>query len=156
MALWCGYVIATTVGTVYVAGDTGYGDGRIFLEVAERRPVVDVAVLPIGAYAPRWFMKDQHVNPAGAVRIMQDCGAAEIEPGRFLGSAMGLSGTRPSVSCKLAVHDQLLEGESHIEFTHPVSFSITLAKFAPSSQYPSTDSAVLEPSRKGIAFPHRA
>jgi L-ascorbate metabolism protein UlaG (beta-lactamase superfamily) len=77
MALWCGYVIATPVGTVYVAGDTGYGDGRIFLEVAERHPVVDVAVLPIGAYAPRWFMKDQHVNPAEAVRIMQDCGARQ-------------------------------------------------------------------------------
>jgi L-ascorbate metabolism protein UlaG (beta-lactamase superfamily) len=77
MALWCGYVIETPVGAVYVAGDTGYGDGRIFLEVAERCPVVDVAVLPIGAYAPRWFMKDQHVNPAEAVRIMQDCGARQ-------------------------------------------------------------------------------
>jgi L-ascorbate metabolism protein UlaG (beta-lactamase superfamily) len=77
MALWCGYLIATPVGAVYVAGDTGYGDGRIFLEVAERFPVLDVAVLPIGAYAPRWFMKDQHVNPAEAVRIMQDCGARQ-------------------------------------------------------------------------------
>jgi L-ascorbate metabolism protein UlaG (beta-lactamase superfamily) len=38
MALWCGYVIATPVGAAYVAGDTGYGDGRIFLEVADRRP----------------------------------------------------------------------------------------------------------------------
>jgi hypothetical protein len=55
----------------------GYGDGRIFLEVADRHPVVDVAVLPIGAYAPRWFMKDQHVNPAETVRIMQDCGARQ-------------------------------------------------------------------------------
>jgi L-ascorbate metabolism protein UlaG (beta-lactamase superfamily) len=77
MALWCGYVIATRVGAVYVAGDTGYGDGRIFLESAEQRPVIDVAILPIGAYAPRWFMKDQHVNPAEAVRIMQDCGARQ-------------------------------------------------------------------------------
>jgi L-ascorbate metabolism protein UlaG (beta-lactamase superfamily) len=77
MALWCGYVIETPVGAVYIAGDTGYGDGRIFLEVADRHPVVDVAVLPIGAYAPRWFMKDQHVNPAEAVRIMQDCGARQ-------------------------------------------------------------------------------
>jgi L-ascorbate metabolism protein UlaG (beta-lactamase superfamily) len=77
MALWCGYVIATPVGTVYVTGDTGYGDGRIFLEVADRCPVVDVTVLPIGAYAPCWFRKDQHVNPAEAVRIMQDCGARQ-------------------------------------------------------------------------------
>ena len=77
MALWCGYVIATPVDAIYLAGDTGYGDGRIFLEVAERFPVLDVAVLPIGAYAPRWFMKDQHVNPAEAVRIMQDCGARQ-------------------------------------------------------------------------------
>ena len=77
MALWCGYVIATPVGAVYVAGDTGYGDGQIFLEVADRFPALDVAVLPIGAYAPRWFMKDQHVNPAEAVRIMRNCGARQ-------------------------------------------------------------------------------
>jgi L-ascorbate metabolism protein UlaG (beta-lactamase superfamily) len=77
MALWCGYVITTTVGVVYIAGNTGYGDGRIFLELADRRPVIAVAVLPIGAYAPRWFMKDQHVNPAEAARIMQDCGARQ-------------------------------------------------------------------------------
>jgi L-ascorbate metabolism protein UlaG (beta-lactamase superfamily) len=74
MALWCGYAIAMPAGAVYVPGDTGYGDGRIFAEVADRYPVVGVAVLPIGAYAPRWFIKDQHVNPAEAVRIMQDCG----------------------------------------------------------------------------------
>jgi L-ascorbate metabolism protein UlaG (beta-lactamase superfamily) len=77
MALWCGYVIATPAGVVYVAGDTGYGDGRIFLEVAHRFPVVDAAVLPIGAYEPRWFMRDQHVNPAEAGRIMLDCGARQ-------------------------------------------------------------------------------
>jgi L-ascorbate metabolism protein UlaG (beta-lactamase superfamily) len=70
-------LIETPVGAVYIAGDTGYGDGRIFPEVADRHPVIDVAVLPIGAYAPRWFMKDQHVNPAEAVRIMQDCGARQ-------------------------------------------------------------------------------
>jgi L-ascorbate metabolism protein UlaG (beta-lactamase superfamily) len=77
MALWCGYVIETPVGVIYIAGDTGYGDGRIFLEVGHRFPVVDVAVLPIGAYAPRWFMKDQRVNPAEAVRIMENCGARQ-------------------------------------------------------------------------------
>jgi L-ascorbate metabolism protein UlaG (beta-lactamase superfamily) len=50
MALWCVYVIATRVGAVYVARDTGYGDGRIFLEIAERRPVIDVAILPVSRH----------------------------------------------------------------------------------------------------------
>ena len=77
MALWCGYVVATPAGVVYVAGDTGYGDGLIFRDVRLRYPPIDVAILPIGAYAPRWFMKDQHVDPAEAVRIMQDCGAVQ-------------------------------------------------------------------------------
>jgi L-ascorbate metabolism protein UlaG (beta-lactamase superfamily) len=112
MALWCGYVIETPVGVVYVAGDTGYGDGRIFLEVADRYPVIDVAVLPIGAYEPRWFMKDQHVNPAEAVRIMQDCGArqalgvhwgafpltdeARSDPADALAEALEQAGIEPS------------------------------------------------------------
>jgi L-ascorbate metabolism protein UlaG (beta-lactamase superfamily) len=115
-ALWCGYVIATSVGAVYIAGDTGYGDGRIFLEVADRHPVVDVAVLPIGAYAPRWFMKDQHVNPAEAVRIMQDCGArqalgvhwgafpptdeARSDPADALAEALRKLGSRPGGSSR--------------------------------------------------------
>ncbi|SEQ55843.1 L-ascorbate metabolism protein UlaG, beta-lactamase superfamily [Faunimonas pinastri] len=75
MALWGGYVIRSPAGTVYVVGDTGYGDGEIFREVGARFPDIDFAVIPIGAYAPRWFMKDQHVDPAEAVRIMADCGA---------------------------------------------------------------------------------
>ena len=77
MALWGGYVIATSAGTIYVAGDTGYGDGAIFRELRERHEAPDVAILPIGAYAPRWFMKAQHVDPAEAVQIMLDCGAAQ-------------------------------------------------------------------------------
>ncbi len=77
MALWGGFVVRTQVAIIYVAGDTGYGDGAIFRAVRERHGSPDVAVLPIGAYAPRWFLKDQHVNPAEAVQIMQDCGAVQ-------------------------------------------------------------------------------
>lgn len=77
MALWCGFVISAPAGTVYVSGDTAYGDGQVFRDVKLGYPPIDVAILPIGAYAPRWFMKDQHVDPAEAVRIMLDCGAVQ-------------------------------------------------------------------------------
>jgi L-ascorbate metabolism protein UlaG (beta-lactamase superfamily) len=77
MALWCGYVIQSPAGLVYNAGDTGYGDGRIFSDIAEQFGPPDVAILPIGAYEPRWFMKDQHTNPEEAVRIMMACRAPQ-------------------------------------------------------------------------------
>lgn len=77
MALWSGFVIEAGAGRVYVAGDTGYGDGGIFGEVRTRFGAPDVAILPIGAYAPRWFMKAQHADPVEAVQIMLDCGARQ-------------------------------------------------------------------------------
>jgi L-ascorbate metabolism protein UlaG (beta-lactamase superfamily) len=75
MALWGGFVIATPAGSVYFAGDTGYGDGAIFRDLAQRHGAPDLAILPIGAYQPRWFMSAQHVDPAEAVQIMIDVGA---------------------------------------------------------------------------------
>ncbi|QNA85270.1 MBL fold metallo-hydrolase [Sphingomonas sp. So64.6b] len=77
MALWCGFFIRSSSGSVYVAGDTGYGDGHIFRDIRQHFGAPDIALLPIGAYDPRWFMKDQHVDPAEAVQIMLDCGAPE-------------------------------------------------------------------------------
>lgn len=75
MALWCGYVIRTRAGVVYNVGDTGFGDGHVFADVRRNHGPLDVALIPIGAYAPRWFMHDQHVDPDEAVRIMLACGA---------------------------------------------------------------------------------
>jgi L-ascorbate metabolism protein UlaG (beta-lactamase superfamily) len=76
MALWCAYVLVGTAGGVlYHVGDTAYGDGSVFRRVGDRFGPPDVALLPIGAYEPRWFMQAQHVDPAEAVRIMLDCGA---------------------------------------------------------------------------------
>ncbi|HYF56445.1 MAG TPA: MBL fold metallo-hydrolase [Salinarimonas sp.] len=77
MALWCAYHLGTPTGGVYHVGDTGYGDGRLFRDVRERLGPPRLAILPIGAYEPRWFMKAQHMNPEEAVRVMGDTGAAQ-------------------------------------------------------------------------------
>lgn len=77
MALWCGFVIRTPDHLIYNVGDTGYGDGAIFREVRTRYGAPDLTIVPIGAYEPRWFMSDQHVDPDEAVRIMLDCGAEQ-------------------------------------------------------------------------------
>lgn len=75
MALWCGFAIATPEGLLYHSGDTGYGDGSIFRDLRTRFGAPALAFLPIGAYEPRWFMRDQHVAPDEAVRILLDTGA---------------------------------------------------------------------------------
>jgi L-ascorbate metabolism protein UlaG (beta-lactamase superfamily) len=54
---------------IYCAGDTGYGDGRVFERINQRHGPVRLALLPIGAYAPRWLMRDQHIDPEEAVKI---------------------------------------------------------------------------------------
>ncbi|KAL9657328.1 hypothetical protein ABK040_011548 [Willaertia magna] len=55
----------------WFAGDTGYSS-KCFTEIGERYGPIDLAFIPIGAYEPRWFMRNQHINPADAVQIYQD------------------------------------------------------------------------------------
>ncbi|MBV9970091.1 MAG: MBL fold metallo-hydrolase [Xanthobacteraceae bacterium] len=73
--LWAGFVIETPAGRIYHVTDSGYGDGHRFREARERYGPFRLAILPIGAYEPRWLMRDQHMNPEEAVRAFQDCGA---------------------------------------------------------------------------------
>lgn len=66
-ALWGAFVIDAGTGPIYFAGDTGFGEGNTFREVRERHGALRLSLLPIGAYEPRWFMKNQHMNPEEAV-----------------------------------------------------------------------------------------
>lgn len=76
-ALWASFVIETPAGKLYVVCDSGYGDGGHFGRVALAHGPLRLAILPIGAYEPRWFMKDQHMNPSEAVMALADCGAVQ-------------------------------------------------------------------------------
>ena len=73
--LWCGFVLKVSGRSIYFAGDTGYT--KYFREIGMRLGAPDLALLPIGAYAPRWMMGSVHMNPAEAVQAMQDVGARQ-------------------------------------------------------------------------------
>ena len=71
--LWCGYVIECGERLVYFAGDTGFG--RHFAQIREKFGAPHLALLPIGAYEPRWFMSPVHMAPDEAVRAHEILGA---------------------------------------------------------------------------------
>ena len=78
-SLWGGWVLGDRRGRrVYFAGDTGYG--HWFTEIGRRYPGLDLAMLPIGAYEPRWWLSDVHTDPEEAVRAYEDLGAAAMAP----------------------------------------------------------------------------
>jgi L-ascorbate metabolism protein UlaG (beta-lactamase superfamily) len=67
--LWCGYVIEYQDRRVYFAGDTGFGPH--FAQIRETFGPPDLALLPIGAYEPRWFMSPVHMAPDDAVQAQK-------------------------------------------------------------------------------------
>ena len=73
---WGGYVIERGGLRVYHSGDTAWFDG--FELIRQKCGPIDAAMLPIGAYAPRWFMQRQHMDPADAVRAFTALGAARF------------------------------------------------------------------------------
>ena len=77
--LWGGFAVFAPDCHLIYTGDTGYSPD--FVEIKRRFAArqqdggFDLALIPIGAYEPRWFMRDQHVNPAESVQIHRDLGA---------------------------------------------------------------------------------
>lgn len=84
--LWCSWAVVSSEDPgfrVYFGGDSGYAS--VFEEIGRRVGPFDASLLPIGAYAPRWFMWPSHMSPEEAVQVYQDLGAE----GAFLASHWG-------------------------------------------------------------------
>ena len=82
-ALWSAFTVRLPGGNIFFAGDTGWGDGGWVREAA-RRGRFRLAIIPIGAYEPRDFMRTHHVNPEEAVAIFE-----ALDPTRALGVHWG-------------------------------------------------------------------
>jgi len=68
--LWAGWVVAAPGFRFFFCGDSGYGP--LFQAIGERLGPFDLAAIPIGAYAPRWFMGPFHMDPEEAVRVHRE------------------------------------------------------------------------------------
>jgi L-ascorbate metabolism protein UlaG (beta-lactamase superfamily) len=76
--LWCGWVLQAGSGNIYFAGDTGFGP--FFSAIRERFGAMRLALLPIGAYDPEWFMGPVHMTPEQAIEVRSMVDAAVAIP----------------------------------------------------------------------------
>ena len=81
-SLWGGWFMNLKSEIIYHAGDTGYSSD--FIETKKRLGSPSLSLIPVGAYAPRWFMKTNHVNPPEAIQV-----AIDLESERNFGMHWG-------------------------------------------------------------------
>jgi len=77
-SLWCGWVVHSDVLRFYFSGDSGYSNQ--FKQIGDRLGPFDLAAIPIGAYAPRWFMNEQHMDPQQAVDVFSEVKCRKAVP----------------------------------------------------------------------------
>lgn len=129
-SLWGGYAVLSPDCHWFFAGDTAYSKDFVDIRqhfarehTPEQGGGFDMALLPIGAYEPRWFMKDQHVNPEESVQIFKDLGCQRAfavhwgtfqltdealdEPPRALARALHAQGMTPADFQVLAIGQTL-------------------------------------------------
>jgi L-ascorbate metabolism protein UlaG (beta-lactamase superfamily) len=80
--LWGGFIIESEEGQICFIGDSGYSKD-MFEEIGNKFDNIIFAILPIGSYEPRWFMKDVHMNPADALMAFRDLKAKFFIPSHF-------------------------------------------------------------------------
>jgi uncharacterized protein (DUF924 family) len=82
-ALWSALTIETDGGNIYFVGDSGYGEGRYFKRALNKCGQFRLALLPMGAHEPRWFMKYAHMNPDDMVQAHIDLGKPFTIPSHY-------------------------------------------------------------------------
>jgi N-acyl-phosphatidylethanolamine-hydrolysing phospholipase D len=119
-SLWCAWLLDSGVHRYFFAGDSGYFGG--FEVYGRELAPIDVALLPIGGYEPRWFMQYQHMDPAQALQAFRDLGARDMigmhwgtfdltdepldEPPRELARAVSAAGADPTRVHVLAIGER--------------------------------------------------
>ena len=138
--LWGGYAVRSPKHNFFFAGDTAYCD--VFPLIGSELGPFDLAAIPIGAYAPRFFMKDVHCDPAEAVQIHVDIRAKRsfgihwgtfpmadedfIEPALELARTRELAGVKDQDFFTMRHGETLSEGEvapNDFAATHPELFT---------------------------------
>ncbi len=115
MALWAAFLLETPAGKIYHIGDTGFHDGINYHALAHKHGPMRLAILPIGAYEPRWFMKGQHQNPDEAVQGHLLCNA-ETSIGHHWGTFQLTNEAidAPQIALEAAIHKHGLPPQNFI------------------------------------------
>ncbi|MCG8669509.1 MAG: MBL fold metallo-hydrolase [Pseudomonadales bacterium] len=103
--LWGSFLLKTSHGEIYFAGDTGYGPH--FKDLSKQFGDIELAFLPIGAYQPRWFMEAVHLNPKQAVLAHQDIASQQtigIHYGTFQLTYESIDQPKIDLSAALEAH----------------------------------------------------
>jgi len=121
-SLWGGFAVLSPDCHLFFAGDTAYSQDFVDIrqhfareQTPEQGGGFDIALLPIGAYEPRWFMKDQHVNPAESVQIFKDIAckrALSVHWGTFQLTDEPLD--QPPRDLAAALHQQGMRSEDFV------------------------------------------
>jgi L-ascorbate metabolism protein UlaG (beta-lactamase superfamily) len=122
-SLWGGFYVRGRAARIFFAGDTGAG--AHFLQIREKLGAPDIALLPIGAYAPRWFMRPQHIDPEEAVAAHQTLGAKTsiaIHFGCFHLASEGMLAPVERLAAALAARK--IAARQFLALEHGESFSV--------------------------------
>jgi L-ascorbate metabolism protein UlaG (beta-lactamase superfamily) len=88
--LWCGFVLRSPAGSAYFAGDTAMGSH--FEEIGRRFGPIRLAMLPVGAFKPEWFMAPVHIGPREALAAHRLLGARTSVAMHFGTFHLGIDG----------------------------------------------------------------